>query len=375
MIIRNLFLLLALVGIFCIFLVSSCTKNEQDSNKLPIHKNKGLIKDIKKRKEEVKSDIDIFQKGVLPKIVPVVDRQYFPNVLKLIQEAKKSISISMFVVKSGMKVDTLIKELKNAANRGVKVKILVENRIESNQFIINSLNGIKNIEIKFDSSRKTTHNKIIIIDECITLIGSTNWTESSLGYANEANVIINDREIAEYFQEYFNYLWKDSSKDISPFKNFKGEIIPIIDRQYFEVVNRMMGKATNRIFVMVYGFKLTWGGNSKGDILANEIVKAKKRGVVTRVLLEKSNFNERLNSMNNETIEYFKGNEVEAKFDNEDVITHSKVIIIDDAVILGAINWSYSGLEKWHNTDVLIKEKRIVEYFVNYFEEKFSNGR
>ncbi len=375
MIIRNLFLLLALVGIFCIFLVSSYSKNEQDSNKSPIYKNKGLIEDIKKRKEVVKTGINIYKKGVLPKIVPVVDRQYFPAVLKLIQEAKKSVSISMFVVKSGMKVDILIKELKNAATRGVKVKILVENKIESNQFIINSLNGIKNIEIKFDFSRKTTHNKIIIIDGYIILIGSTNWTESSLGYANEANVIINDREIAEYFQEYFNYLWKDSSKDIFPFKNFKDEIIPIIDRQYFEVVNRMMGKATNRIFVMVYGFKLTWGGNNKGDILANEIVKAKKRGVETKVLLERSNFNERLNIMNRHTIKYFKERGVESRVDDEDVITHAKVIVIDDAVILGATNWSYSGLEKWHNTDVLIKEKRIVEYFVNYFEEKFSNGR
>jgi len=345
MIIRNLFLLLALAGIFCIFPVSSYSQNEQDSV------------------------------GVLPKIVPVVDKQYFPSVLKLIQEAKTSISISMFVVKSGMKVDTLVKELKNAANRGVKVAILVENDIETNEFIVNSLNPIKNIDIKFDSPRKTTHNKIIIIDESITLIGSTNWTESSLGYANEANVIINDLEIAEYFQKYFNYLWENSSKDISPFKVFKGEIIPIIDRQYFDIVNERMQKATNRIFVMVYGFKLTSQGMSKGDILADEIIKAKNRGVQTKVLLEKSSFNKQLNNMNAMTIEYFKARGVEARFDSKDIITHSKVVIIDDAVILGATNWSYSGLDKWHNTDIMIKEKSIVEYFVNYFEEKFSNGR
>ncbi|MCK4330815.1 hypothetical protein KAX02_13340 [candidate division WOR-3 bacterium] len=321
-----------------------------------------------------KTNTDISEIEISYKVVPIVDREYFPVAKKLIQEAEKSVSISMFVVKSGMKVDTLIKELENAAERGVKVKILLEDNIEENQFMINSLNGIKNIDIKFDSPQKTTHNKIIIIDENIILIGSTNWTESSLSYANEANVIINDKEIAEYFQEYFNFLWKDSSKDISSFKNFQGEIMPIIDRQYFDTVNGMMRKATKRIFVMVYGFKLTWSEESKGDMLADEIVKAKKRGVKTKVLLEKSGFNEWLNRMNSETIEYFKENDVEARFDNENIITHSKVVIIDDVVILGATNWSYSGLEKWHNTDILIKEKGIVEFFLNYFEEKFSKG-
>ncbi len=317
----------------------------------------------------------ISDKETSSSIVPIVDREYFPVAKKLIRKAKKSISISMFVVKSGKKVDALIKELKNAANRGVKIKILLENSIRANRSLINSLNGIENIEIKFDSPEKITHNKMVIIDRNVILIGSTNWTESSLGYANEANVVIKNKEVVEYFQEYFDYLWQDSSKDIFPFKDFEGEIIPIIDRQYFDIVSRMMRKANKRIFVMVYGFKLTRNRDSKGDILAEEIVNARKRGIETKVMLEKSSFNERLNIMNRHTIEYFKERGVEARFDDEDIITHSKVVIIDDAVILGSTNWSYSGLEKWHNADVLIKDKRIVEYFVNYFEEKFSKGK
>ncbi len=314
----------------------------------------------------------LYQKNeMLSEIVPVVDREYYPTAKKIIREAKESVSISMFVVKRGVKVNNLIKELENAAYRGVKVKILLEDNIKANHFIINSLNGAKNIEIKFDSRKKITHNKIIIVDENIILIGSTNWTESSLSYADEANVIIKDQNIAKYFQDYFGKLWKNSSKDISPFKNFNGKIIPIIDRQYFDVVNKMLNKSGKRIYIMLYGFKLSDTGNTNGDILADKIIKARKRGVETKILLEKSNFNERLNKMNNKTIEYFKENGVNAKFDNRHIITHSKIVIIDDVVILGATNWSYSGLTKWHNTDILIKEKLIVEYFVNYFEEKF----
>ena len=312
------------------------------------------------------------------KIITVVDRDYFPAAEKLMQEAKKSICISMFVMKRGKKpnsfVNLLIEELKTAAERGIKIKILLENK-KVNQPTVNFLKGIRNIEIKFDSPQKTTHNKIVIIDENTILIGSTNWTEKSIGYANEANVVIKDKEVTEYFQEYFDRLWKDSSKDISPFKIFTGNIIPLIDRQYCDVVKKLMSKSTQRIFVMVYGFKLIERAeNTKGYILANEMIKAKRRKVETKILLEKSNFSKQLNKINSETIDYFKENGVDARFDSKNIITHSKVVIIDDAVILGATNWSYSGLEKWHNTDILIRKREIVDFFVNYFEEKFNSN-
>ena len=324
-----------------------------------------------------KTDGGILGKEISHKIVPVVDRDYFPTAKKLIQEAGKSICISMFVMKRGQKINSfvnlLIEELKNAAKRGIKIKMLLESNIKANQFTVDSLRGTRNIEIKFDSLQKTTHNKIVIIDENTILIGSTNWTEKSIGHANEANVVIKDKEVTEYFQEYFDRLWKDSSKDISPFKNFTGDMIPLIDRQYFDVVKELMSKSTQRIFVMVYGFKLSEAGDTKGDVLANEMIKAKRREVETKVLLEKSNFNDKLNEMNSATIQYFKENGVDARFDSKNIITHSKVVIIDDAVILGATNWSYSGLEKWHNTDILIRKKEIVDFFVNYFEEKFNS--
>lgn len=326
-----------------------------------------------------KTEGGILGNEISHRIIPVVDRDYFPAAKKLIQEAEKSIYIGMFIMKKGKKpnsfVNLLIEELKTAAERGIKIRILLENK-KVNQPTVDFLRDTRNIEIKFDSPQKTTHNKIVIIDENTVLIGSTNWTEKSIGYANEANVVIKDKEVTEYFQEYFDRLWKDSSKDISPFKNFTGDIIPLIDRQYFDVVKELMSKSTQRILVMVYGFKLSKTGDTdtKGDVLANETIKAKRRKVETKVLLEKSNFNDKLNEMNGATIQHFKENGVDARFDSKDIITHSKVVIIDDAVILGATNWSCSGLEKWHNTDILIRKREIVDFFVNYFEEKFNSN-
>ena len=308
---------------------------------------------------------------VLSKAIPVVDREYLPYAQRIIRESKESLSIAMFVAKRGEKVDNLIKELKKAAGRGIKIRIVLDDRLAANQVTIKYLRE-KNIEAKFDSPEKTTHNKIIISDNKIVLIGSTNWTEMSLDYANEANVMLEDKKVAQYFQKYFDCLWKDSSKDISPFKSFREKIIPIIDREYFDLVQATMKKAKDRIWVMVYGFKLSGSGATKADLLADEMIKAKKRGVEVKVILEKSDFNEWLNRMNGKTIEYFKENGIEARLDNEDVITHAKVVIIDDSVFLGSTNWSYGGLELWHNSDILIRNEKIVDFFVDYFEEKFK---
>lgn len=57
-----------------------------------------------------KTDTNLSEKEISQKVTPVVDGEYFPVAKKLLQEAKKSISISMFVVKGNGKIDTLLKE-------------------------------------------------------------------------------------------------------------------------------------------------------------------------------------------------------------------------------------------------------------------------
>jgi phosphatidylserine/phosphatidylglycerophosphate/cardiolipin synthase-like enzyme len=311
--------------------------------------------------------------GFASPITPIVDREYLPAAQKLIEQADKSICLSMFVVKREEMVNLLIKELEKSAQRGVEIKILLDDNIAHNQRTVNYLKGINNIEIKLDSPRKTTHNKMLIVDGETVLIGSTNWTDSSLGSADEANVIISNKEIADYLQEFFDKLWLDSSRDISPFKSFPGDIVPLLDRQYFEEVYGAVKKAKERVWVMVYGFKTTQDGKTRGDRLAEEIINAAQRGVKTRVFLEKSSFNQRLNEMNRETEEYLEKKGVETKLAREDIITHAKVVIIDDSVFLGATNWSYGGLELWHNSDILIKDKKIVDFFQKYFEQRYSH--
>ena len=56
----------------------------------------------------------------------------------------------------------------------------------------------------YDSPSKTTHTKVMIIDEQLTLLGSTNWTYSALTDNNEVSVLIRSKEVAKDLGDYFN---------------------------------------------------------------------------------------------------------------------------------------------------------------------------
>ena len=61
-----------------------------------------------------------------------------------------------------------------------------------------------------DSEKVTTHDKLVIIDNSTVFVGSHNWGSSALTKNNEASVMIRGGEAAEYYGDYFEYLWANA---------------------------------------------------------------------------------------------------------------------------------------------------------------------
>jgi phosphatidylserine/phosphatidylglycerophosphate/cardiolipin synthase-like enzyme len=60
------------------------------------------------------------------------------------------------------------------------------------------------VEVIYDPLFVTTHAKLIIIDEKICLLGSTNWTYHSLTSNHEVGVLIESDEVARALGHYFD---------------------------------------------------------------------------------------------------------------------------------------------------------------------------
>ncbi len=143
-------------------------------------------------------------------IQPITDQQYFNTINDLLKSANRSVHIVMFEVKyyedypnSSMNVilDSLISLRKN----GVDVKIITDEYL-TEKSTVNYLktNGI---DIKFESPDRTTHDKLIIVDSEIVVVGSTNWSYYAIEKNREANVIVYSDNVASQFEKYFEEVW------------------------------------------------------------------------------------------------------------------------------------------------------------------------
>ncbi|AFI05095.1 cardiolipin synthase ClsC [Helicobacter cetorum] len=113
----------------------------------------------------------------------------------LIRMSQKSIDIQTYIYKNDLSSQVIAKELLNAANRGVKVRILIDdNGLYSDSSDIMLLNFHKNIEVKifnpyyarikalryfemladYERIKKRMHNKLFIVDNIAVIMGGRN---------------------------------------------------------------------------------------------------------------------------------------------------------------------------------------------------------
>ena len=157
------------------------------------------------------------------KIMALNDRDYYPVAMERINGAKKSIHMVMYEIRwygnpegNSRDVCKLAVALVDAHDRGVDVKIILDDGRGygfTNQDLVDAAKNWSSyftshgIVVKFDWSNETTHDKLIIIDGEIVIVGSTNWSQSALNYNHEANALIESKEVAEEYENYFEDLW------------------------------------------------------------------------------------------------------------------------------------------------------------------------
>ncbi len=161
------------------------------------------------------------------KIMAINDRDYYPVAIEKINGAEKSIHMVMYEIRWYGNPDTdyhdvskLGKALVNAHKRGVDVKVIMDDGRGygfTNPDLVNAAKNwssylkSKGVQVKFDWSNQTTHDKLIIIDDKLVIVGSTNWSQSALNYNHEANALIESKEVAEQYENYFDSLWNTYS--------------------------------------------------------------------------------------------------------------------------------------------------------------------
>lgn len=158
--------------------------------------------------------------------------------LKMINEAEEKIVLTTFNIREGKSTDDIFASLLDAANRGIKIQILVDGLCGrahmSGKPIFLSAGSHPNIEIRFYNIpglikpwtiNGRLHDKIMIADDKLALLGGRNTFDYFLGdYQNknesyDREVLIfntafgkesNNTSVIEEIVDYVNTLWDSS---------------------------------------------------------------------------------------------------------------------------------------------------------------------
>jgi phosphatidylserine/phosphatidylglycerophosphate/cardiolipin synthase-like enzyme len=146
--------------------------------------------------------------------------------LEMIGRTQRTLDIEQFYIsnESGKLLEDILAAVYAAADRNVKVRIIVDARMyKTYPASVDSLGRYRNIEtrrIDFGAiARGVQHAKYFIVDEKEVFVGSQNFDWRALEHIHELGLRIHNKEFAAVYEDVFNLDWQLSSvtaKSIDP---------------------------------------------------------------------------------------------------------------------------------------------------------------
>jgi len=152
-------------------------------------------------------------------------------------------------------------------------------------------------------------------------------------------------------------------------------IVPLINEQYADITLGEISKAQSKVYVLMYEMKFYETNNSVRQ-LEDLLIKKHNDGLDVKIIIDQSVWQGKETSLskeNKKTADYLEQNGVDVRLDSSKITTHDKLLIIDDRVtIIGSHNWGFSALERNNEASILIENKEIAKYYLNYFENLWN---
>ena len=157
-----------------------------------------------------------------PRVTLLANEAYFDALIPRLTQAKQEIVVGMFLFAPGDHADNRANRVKealiDATKRGVRVRLFLEVS-ESRDFATEANRGVakelgrQGITVQFDSPARTTHTKLVIIDQRYVFLGSHNFTHSALRHNNEASVLIESPKLARQALAYLQRIGDPSAQE------------------------------------------------------------------------------------------------------------------------------------------------------------------
>ncbi|NGX57482.1 MAG: Cardiolipin synthase [Chlamydiae bacterium] len=249
-----------------------------------------------------------------------------------IDQAEKSITLIIFTMRDRFIIEALNKK----AEEGVDVYVVYDARAAKN---LDYQLSKKVKKLKRDPEG-ITHQKILIVDDELVLMGTSNMTTASLRYYDNLVTGIWSSEIANWLNQKISQL--------GPFNDGPGgHQVFDINGQHLDLWFLPTGpKGPERILQLIRTAKdslkiamFTW---TRLDF-AEEVIQAYRRGVDVQVVIDKqSGYGASIR-----VIEALREAGVPLYFNKGKELLHTKTMMIDDQILVnGSANWTKSAFTR-----------------------------
>ena len=156
----------------------------------------------------------------MQKVIPLRNNDYYDYLTYHIEQAQNRIWANIFIVNAlqgddpELAVRNLCKLLGAATYRGVDVRILVgdSNRtipIKGSNFVSASLMKLYKVRVQKVKSteRSSTHDKFVLIDNDLVLVGSHNWTHRAFNLSEEDSIGVYSEDLSKRMRDQFLQEW------------------------------------------------------------------------------------------------------------------------------------------------------------------------
>jgi len=150
---------------------------------------------------------------------------YAAEILALIQNAERTLYLQFSYIRqpSTETFDVIITTIAKKMRDGLDVRVLVgRNQQREHSDLLIGRRGWKQSMFRQQTSK--IHNKGILIDGNIAVVGSNNWSSDGTQYNRDASLVFFSRPIAQYFTEVFLFDWENLSTSI----NDTPEVAPVL---------------------------------------------------------------------------------------------------------------------------------------------------
>ncbi|WP_183163875.1 phospholipase D-like domain-containing protein [Alteribacter keqinensis] len=391
--------------------------------------------------KQAQSDLDLETFDVEGIVRPYTSPDSTFSVLEdLFSNAQHSIELSVYEMHSPYLTEILV----DAIERGVEVRAhfdggpvggLQDDSRWVSQQLHDAGGEVRYIVMGRDNDQhkryRWDHSKYGIIDDEIVFVQSENFKKTGTPVDNSSGnrgygVVIEDADVAGYFQDVFEEDWDDLYPDVfahdpsherygnppagfepdydvptgsypSPFesKAITGDfkITPVIapDTSFKQEdsILGMIKDAEDYVYVsQMYSHKF-WGGledssDSHPNIYMEAVIDAARAGATVRVSLGDAWLDPDNPRDNTRTIEYLhtiaeqEGIDIEAQLiDTEAIglaILHNKGVIADDRVLVSSINWSKNSGKNNREAGVIIENQDVADFYKEVFEYDWAGG-